>query len=345
MAELGLQAGSTRVGKSASLQAGLLSGIALAAAVAALAFALRNLPGLGWASPMIIAVLLGIGINNIVGTPRWAKAGLAICLRKLLRFAIVLLGLQLTGAQIAAVGGSGLVVLVATVFATFTFTLWAGRLLKVEAPLTQLIAAGTSICGASAIVATNTVARGSDEDVAYAVACVTLFGTIAMLGFPLAAEALGLAAREYGLWVGASVHEVAQVVAAAFQGGQEAGEFGTVAKLSRVMLLAPIVLGLGWFARQRLAAAGGGGAKAPAPWFVLGFLLMVVLNSAFAIPVEVKSPLASLTTFLLAMALAAVGLETNLGKLRAKGWRPFALGFAAFLFVSLCGLLLVLSLG
>src|SRR5262249_55721968 len=125
------------------------------------------------------------------------------------------------------------------------FTVWLGRQLSVDRKLTELIAAGTSICGASAVVATNTVTRASDEDVAYAVACVTVFGSASMLLYPVTAGLLQLTPHAFGLWAGASIHEIAQVVAAAFQNGVDAGNYGTIAKLSRVMLLAPLVLALG----------------------------------------------------------------------------------------------------
>ncbi len=129
--------------------------------------------------------------------------------------------------------------------ATFAFTIWTGKWLGVAPKLAQLIAAGTSICGASAVIATNTVTSADDEDVAYSVACVTVFGSVAMFSYPLLRGLVHLDPQSFGLWAGASIHEIAQVVAAAFQDGQKAGEFGTIAKLSRVMLLAPMVIAIG----------------------------------------------------------------------------------------------------
>jgi len=124
-------------------------------------------------------------------------------------------------------------------------------------------------------------------------------------------------------------------VAAAFQGGQEAGEFGTVAKLTRVMLLAPLVLGLGLVAARRARNSGDAGRAAPpVPWFVLGFMAMIVVNSLGVIPSEARVPVAQITTFLLAMALGAMGLETDVRKLKAKGWKPLALGAAAWVFIA-----------
>lgn len=325
----------------------LLPGLLLAAGIAALAFALRHLPGLGSFSPMIIAIVLGIAFHNLAGTPDQAKPGVAFSMRKVLRFAIILLGLQLTASQVAEVGITGVAIIAATLVATFTFTVWLGRLIGVEQKLAELIAAGTSICGASAVIATNTVTKASDEDVAYAVACVTVFGSIAMFAYPLLPGLLQLGPHAYGLWAGASIHEIAQVVAAAFQDGQQAGEFGTVAKLTRVMMLAPVVITLSFAARQRARSsrATQGGTAAPMPWFVLGFIAMVGVNSLVDIPADAKTWIVALTTFLLTMALAAMGLETDIRKLRAKGLRPLFLGLAAFLFIATFSLMLVKLLG
>ncbi|ALK09230.1 YeiH family protein [Blastochloris viridis] len=318
--------------------AGLLPGLALTGAVAGAAALLHLLPGLGDVSPMILAIVLGIAVRNLVGTPNWARAGFAFAVRRVLRFAIVLLGLQLTTAQVAAVGAGGLAIIAASLAATFLVTLWLGRLLKVERDLAVLIGAGTSICGASAVIAANTAVNASDEDVAYAVASVTVFGSLAMVLFPLVPGLLGLTPHAYGLWTGAAIHEIAQVVAAAFQGGPAAGEFGTVAKLTRVMMLAPLVLALAAGARRR-----GERRQAPLPWFVAGFAALVALNSTVAIPAEVKAPLVAATPFLLSVALAAMGLETDVRRLAAKGLGPLWLGLFAALFIAGFSLVLVMA--
>jgi uncharacterized integral membrane protein (TIGR00698 family) len=313
----------------------ILPGLALTGAIAAAAFGLRQLPGVATFSPMILAILLGIAGHNLIGTPALAKAGITFSLRRILRFAIILLGLQLTAAQVAQVGATGIAIIVATLVATFLFTKWFGALIGVEKKLVELIAAGTSICGASAVIATNTVTNAPDEDVAYAVACVTVFGSIAMFAYPLLPALLHMTPKAYGLWTGASIHEIAQVVAAAFQDGKQAGQFGTIAKLSRVMLLAPVVLTLGYLAARRCKKSGNETtARAPLPWFVLGFIALAGLNSVITVPGGVKNIAVPLTTFLLSMALAAMGLETDIRKLAAKGIKPFFVGLAAFLFIA-----------
>jgi uncharacterized integral membrane protein (TIGR00698 family) len=314
----------------------------LAATIAAASFALRQLPGVSAFSPMILAIIIGIGFHNLVGTPHRAKAGVTFSVRRILRFAIILLGLQLTATQVIEVGGKGVAVILVTLVATFVFTKWFGRVLGVERKLAELIAAGTSICGASAVIATNTVTGAHDEDVAYAVATVTVFGSIAMFGYPLLQGLLQLSPHAYGLWAGASIHEIAQVVAAAYQGGHESGDFATIAKLSRVMMLAPVVITLGLMARtSRHADTHRRTKKVPMPWFVLGFVALMGVNSIIALPPDLKSMIVIITTFLLSLALAAMGLETDVRKLRAKGLRPLLLGLAAFLFIAGFSLTLV----
>src|ERR1700694_3164573 len=314
-----------------------LPGLFLTSIVAGAAFAVRQLPGMATFSPMILSIVIGIAFHNIVGTAAWAKQGVTFSLRWLLRVAIILLGLQLPSSQVSEIGGRGLGIIAATLLATFAFTVWMGKLLGVEPRLAQLIAGGTSICGASDIIATNTVTNADDEDVAYAVACVTVFGSVAMFSYPLLPGLLHLDPHAFGLWTGASIHEIAQVVAVAFQDGQKAGEFGTIAKLSRVMLLAPMVIAIGWGARgskSRKSDLDTSSDRPPIPWFVIGFVALVAVNSLITTPADAKACIVAGTTFLLSIALAAMGLETNIGKLAAKRFRPALLGGLAFLFIA-----------
>lgn len=325
----------------------IIPGLLLTSIIAGLAFALRQWIGIAALSPLILALVLGVAFHNLVGTPARARPGVAFSLRRVLRFAIVLLGLQLTLQQVEAVGGAGLAIITVTLVTTFLTTKALGRVFGVDRKLAELIAAGTSICGASAVIATNTVTRAHDEDVAYAVACVTVFGTLLMLLYPGIASLLDLGPHAYGLWSGASIHEVAQVVAAAFQRGDEAGHFATIAKLSRVMLLAPVVIGLGLVDAAQARRVGGtaGRAKAPMPWFVFGFIAMIGVNSLDILAPEWKAVFVQSTPFLLAVALAAMGLETDIGKLRAKGLRPLLLAATSTVFIAVVSLSLVWLVG
>jgi uncharacterized integral membrane protein (TIGR00698 family) len=247
--------------------------------------------------------------------------------------------------QLAGVGGLGLLIVVLTLAGSYLFTVWLGAQLGVDYKLCHLIGAGTSVCGASAVLAANTVTEGSDEDVAYAVGIVTVFGTLAMLSYPLLAGLAALTPRAYGLWAGASIHEVAQVVAAGFQQGPVSGEFATVSKLSRVMLLAPVVAILGLALAERKPGEGRRLFRVPVPGFVLGFVLLSVVNSCLPLPAVARPWLSTGTQFLLAVALGAMGLEADVAKLSRKGLKPLLLGAGAWVFIAGLSYALIWAVG
>lgn len=296
---------------------------------------LHTLPQLAAVSALMIAIVLGMLVRNTVGIPAACGPGIRFSLRRILRFAIVLLGFQLSARQIVEVGGKGVLIVAVTLAAAFFFTTWLGGRLGVDRKLAELIAAGTSICGASAVVATNSVTEGSDEDVAYAIAVVTLFGCASMLLYPVGSALIQMPAHAYGLWAGASIHETAQVLAAAFQGGAVSGQIATVSKLSRVMLLAPVVLTLGWVTRRRDGAGSFSGKKTaiPVPLFLLGFIAAIGINSAAILPPSTTQLLVKTDQFLLALSLGAMGLETSFRKVREAGLKPMLLGSGAWLFI------------
>lgn len=321
----------------------VLPGLTLTGGIALLAFTLRQIPGVNMFSPMILATVTGMLFHNLLGTPALCRPGVVFSLKKILRLGIILLGFQLMLSQVAAVGAVGVAIILVTLGATFVFTKAIGRVMGVDPKLAELIGAGTSICGASAVIANNTVTGAKDSDVAYAVACVTVFGSLAMLLYPLLPGLLHLSPRDFGLWSGASIHEIAQVVAAAFQDGPAAGQFGTVAKLTRVMMLAPLVIGLGFVAARKASAQVGGAPRKapPMPWFVLGFIAVMLLNSVISVAPAQKAQIVILTNFLLSMALAAMGLETDFAKLRQEGIKPLMLAAFAWIFIAGFSLALV----
>ena len=319
----------------------LAPGLALTGGIALIAYALRVIPGVDKLSPMILAVMIGAIVHNSVGQIAGTGDGVNFSLRRILRFSIILIGLQITAQQAGEVGFGGLAIIAAGLVATLSATIFMGRLMGVSRGISLLIGVGTSICGASAIVAAKAATGGEDDDAAYAVAGVTLFGTIAMFLYPALQGALHLSDSAYGLWAGASVHEVAQAVFASGQGGPEALQIGTIAKLTRVAMMAPVIIGLGEiYARFGLAGDGVRG-RPPFPWFLIGFLALAGLNSVIAIPVTVSAPIRMATTFLLSMAMAAMGLHTNLRHVFSAGVRPLALGLFASAFISLLVLALI----
>lgn len=304
----------------------LLPGLTLVLAVAAIAMMLRRVPALSMVSPLMLAVLVGMVIGHLYPPPSRCLPGISFAGRRVLRFAIVLLGLQLNATQIIAIGLDGILIAGAVVATTFTAIACMGALLGVDARLAGLLAAGTSICGASAVAAMSTVNQASDEDVTYAMAAVTVFGTILMFLLPFAGHALGFDERAFGVWAGASIHEVAQVTGAAFQYGKAAGETGIIVKLTRVMMLAPVIVVVGLWLHRRRSVENEDAAPPTFPLFVLGFIAAAALNSLVAIPTDIRAGILSITAFLMTMALAALGLQAHISRLKAKGIRPLALG-------------------
>jgi uncharacterized integral membrane protein (TIGR00698 family) len=312
----------------------LAPGAAVCFGIAAGSVALRDATGIAALSPVVVALLAGIALRAALGLPQSWRPGTSFAVRPVLRAAIVLLGLQVTLGQLWSLGPGALALAVVVVAATLPFTIWLGARLGVDPALSQLIGTGTAICGASAIVAANQVARARPEDVAYALTIITLFGTAGLVLLPVLAAPLGLDATGYGLWAGSALHEVVQAVGAAAAGGPVAAETGTVAKLARVALLAPAVLALGWWVQREKAPQGDAGVKAPVPWFAFGFLGMVVVASTGLVPQFVTHSSRFLVPLMLAASVAALGLGTDLRAVRARGLRPLLLGLLATLFIA-----------
>ncbi len=320
---------------------GLAPGLALTGGIALVSYGLRYLPVVDHLSPMILSILIGALIHNSFGAIKGTSDGVNFSLRRILRLSIVLIGLQITAQQAAEVGFGGVAIIGSGLVATLAATVLVGRVIGVRGGLALMIAVGTSICGASAIVAAKAATGGDDDDAAYAVAGVTLFGTVAMFLYPALQGLLHLSDTSYGLWVGASVHEVAQAVFASSRGGPEALYIGTIAKLTRVAMMAPVIILLGEMSVRFGFAGEGVRGKPPFPWFLVGFLAMAALNSVVAIPHAISAPVGAATTFLLSMAMAAMGLHTNLRHIFSAGVRPMALGLFASAFISLLVLALI----
>jgi uncharacterized integral membrane protein (TIGR00698 family) len=344
-----------RAGGRKNIVLALAPGLAITAGIALIAHLASHNIGFLKNYQMIISIILGAFVHNAIGAPAAADEGVAFSLRRILRFSIILLGLQITAQQAIEVGGAGIAMIAAGLLATLFVTVPLGRLLGVPRGLSLLVGVGTAICGASAIISAKAAVQGDDEDAAYAIASITLFGTAAILLYPVANGFLHLAPRDFGLWAGASIHEVAQVMATAFDGGPEALRVGAIAKLTRVAMMAPVIIALG----EMSARFGFGRAdvkvRPPFPWFLVGFLAMVGVASFVAMPHaggtlvdtaalfvrEQMSGIAAATAFLLSMAMAAMGMQTNIRHIRSKGARPLLLGLFSTLFISLTTLAMI----
>lgn len=316
-------------------------GVAVCFVIALIAIWVRDLSGVKILNPVVVALIIGIALRAAIGMPATWRSGTAYVVRPVLRAAIVILGLQVTLSQLLSVGPVALGLAVAAVGLTMVFTIWLGARLGVDAPMAMLLGTGTGICGASAIVAANQVAGGKQEDVAYALAVITLCGTVSVIVYPYLGAAMGLSSQTYGIWAGASVHEVVQAVAAAGAWPEPgAVEVGTITKLARVVLLAPAVIGLGYWA----ARGNPSEVKTPMPWFAFGFIALVVLGDVLLWLLPGVQKLAfSVSRFvvpiMLSASVAALGLGTDLRALKEKGAAPLALGALATVFIALLGLI------
>ena len=291
-------------------------------------------------SALTIAIVLGMLLGNALGhLPAALEPGIAVAQQSLLRLGVVLYALRISFRDIAAVGLPGLALDVFVIASVLVLGTWAGRRwLGLDRDTAILTASGSAICGAAAVLAVQRVLRAGPDKVAIAVATVVLFGTLDIFLYPLLFPYLGLDAHAFGLFTGATVHEVAQVVAVGSAITPATAETAVIVKLTRVMLLMPVLVLIGWRARSQ---ATDGDRPPIVPGFALGFVGVAMLNSFVTLPEAVAASLLTFDTFLLATAMAALGVETRWMRLRTLGYRPLLLAF--LLFVWLFGAALALT--
>lgn len=312
-----------------------MPGLAVAAAAAALAW-LGHL-----ALPVVPLLTLAVAVGIVAGQVSWMRLrldgplrpGLAFSARTLLRAGIVLLGLKLGLGDIAALGWVTVLTTVAVVVLTFAGTWWLGRALGLPGREPLLVASGFAICGASAIGAVGAAVRARHEEQAVPVALVTLCGTLAIAVLPALWHPLGLTAPEFGHWVGAGVHDVGQVVATAQVAGASALAVAVVVKLTRVLLLAPMVAIAAGVERRRATDAAGP-RPAIVPLFIVGFLAAVLLRTFVPLPEALLTGADLVQTTLLAMALFALGASIRVGALLRTGWRALVVGLSSWTLIA-----------
>jgi uncharacterized integral membrane protein (TIGR00698 family) len=326
------------------------AGIALTGTLALASILLARIPlvqrsGL---SALTLAIILGMLVGNLVlgaGESRYT-AGIAFGKQALLRFGIVLYGLRLTFQDIAHVGIAGIAIDIIMLSCTFFLAWWAGtRWFHLDRTTAMLIGAGSAICGAAAVMATDPVVRGRADQVAVAISTVVVFGTSAIFLYPylyhlnLEHHLVGMNAGAYGIFAGSTIHEVAQVVAAGRAVSDSAADTAVITKMVRVMMLAPFLLMLSAYLER---AERGEPARAPdgssvpvrskltVPWFALWFVAVAAVHSAVPLPPAGVNAAVNLDTVLLATAMAALGLTTYLSAVGRAGLRPIALGAVLF---------------
>jgi uncharacterized integral membrane protein (TIGR00698 family) len=310
-------------------------GVALAAAVAVAAYlaepAMKLATG-GFALPaMVLALIVGMLASGVAARPAF-EPGLTWCVKKLLRYAIALLGLRIALADIVDLGLGVAVLVVASMALTIAASVWLARLLKLEDGYGALAGAANAVCGASATLATSTVVPNyatKARDVAFTVVAANLISTVVMLAYPPLAHLLGYGATATGIFLGATIQDMAQVVGAGYAVSEPVGNSAVIVKLYRVFLLLPVVVLIGWWFLRRGASAGE--AKVPMPVFALVFLALCLVNSAMPLlpalqPLyaPVKAALSTASTWGLLIAISALGLGTSVGQVLAIGWRHAA---------------------
>jgi uncharacterized integral membrane protein (TIGR00698 family) len=327
----------------------LLPGLALSAALAAVSI---RLGASGWLqahgmSALTVAIVLGIVLGNTIYPSIAASSGAGVGFSKqtLLRAGVILYGLRLTLHDIGQVGFSGVLIDALLLSSTFALALILGtRLFGLDRPTALLIGAGNAICGAAAVMATEPLLRAKAEQVTVAISTVVVFGTVAIFLYPALYQLnqhwqlLPTGSRAFGIYAGSTIHEVAQVFAAGRSISVETANTAVITKMVRVMMLAPFLIGLSaWLARKSDAV---GPRRVTIPWFAFAFIAMVVFNSLALLPHAVVGTAIDVDTFLLAMAMGALGLTTHLAAIRRAGMKPLLLGALLFVWLVAGGALI-----
>ena len=294
-------------------------------------------------SPLIIGIVIGIFYANTLRNklPEAWTPGILFSAQKILRAAIVLYGFRITFQEIAAVGIAGLTVSTVMLASTFFLGVWvAMKIFKLDRDTAILTASGSSVCGAAAVLATEPVLKAEAHKGAVAVSTVVLFGTIAMFLYPplYSSGIIDLDPAGFGIFAGGTIHEVAQVAAvgSAIEG---AANTAIIVKMVRVMLLAPMLILLGLYISRKTATGTGeaGGVKLVIPWFAVGFIAVAGFNSLNLLPKPLVDVIINVDTFMLTMAMTALGMETNFKKFKAVGLKPFYVGFIMFAWLLIVG--------
>lgn len=314
-------------------------------ALAAGSYWLATLPGLKIMGALTVALMIGILWRAAAGLPGAAVPGTGFTARTLLRLGIVLMGARLDFGLVAKAGARILFLDLVMIGLGLVVIDRVAKRLGVPAKLGMLLAVGTSVCGASAVVAAAPVTRAEKDDVTLAVALCGILGTVGVLFYVVAGPLLGLTDMQLAILSGSTLHEVAQVMAAAFTWGNATGDMGTLVKLTRVVLLAPALVMLGLLSGEG-ARMSCSWKEPPIPWFVIGFLSMGVFGSVGIIPAMARSWLSHASIFLMATAMAAMGLNTQLQMIRKAGVRVIHAGLAGFgiLAVTAYGIIRILNI-
>lgn len=291
-----------------------------------------------------IAVIFGLIIRNYFNLPAVCLPGIALY-EKMLVWGIVLLGASLSFQQIFANGWAVLLIIAVTMSLGLSILIWLGQKYGLSQTLTILLAAGTTICGGSAIAIIGPIIDAKREEVSYAITTVSLFGLLAILTYPYLGAFFNVSDMQFGVFAGVAIHSTPQVVAAGFIFSEVAGKTATAIKLIRNCFIAPIAfLIAGWQRRTLASAQTNNSLKKAFPWFLFGFFLMAACNSWDLLPNGTASQIANLGKSLILISMAGIGLSTNLKDLKAIGFRPLFIGMAGTIIVALVASILIKGL-
>ncbi len=326
-------------------------GVAICFAVAGLSVLLEELIPGGLLGASIIALFIGTIINSFFH-PVWMKPALKFTSKKILKTAIVLLGASLSVNTIMSVGKMTFFVMIFTFAMCFGGGYFIRKLFGLNWKLSNLISAGTGICGGSAIAAIAPVIDADDKDIAFAMSSTFLFDMVMVALYPLMGKALGMNDIAFGIWAGTSVNDTASVVASGYAFSEAAGDFATMVKLTRTIAIIPTVLVFAYIGtrmKQKELKMAGKGKKVNLmkiiPWFIGGFLLLAVLNSIGCIPAEISGVLKSTSKFLMVTALAAIGLGTSITDFKKAGLAPMFYGVTIDTLVTFTALVVIWCMG
>ena len=326
-------------------------GVAICFAVAALSVLVEKLIPGELLGASIIALFMGTIINSFFH-PAWMKPALKFASKKILKAAIVLLGASLSIRTIMSVGQMTFFVMIFTFAMCFGGGYFIRKMFGLNWKLSNLISAGTGICGGSAVAAIAPVIDADDKDIAFAMSSTFLFDMVMIALYPLMGKALGMTDIAYGIWAGTSVNDTASVVASGYAFSEAAGDFATMVKLTRTIAIIPTVLVFAWIGvrmKKKEMQATGDGKKVNMmkiiPWFIGGFLLLAVLNSVGCIPVAVAAGIKSTSKFLMVTALAAIGLSTSITDFKKAGLKPMFYGITIDTLVTLTALVVIWCMG
>jgi uncharacterized integral membrane protein (TIGR00698 family) len=307
----------------------------LVTAITAIAYFSSN--AIGFISPLTIGLLMALILSNLTNLPTRLDLGAQFASKTLMRIGIVLLGLRISFEQISKIGLPGLVLVLIIVVTTFFGAIALGKVLNVSKNTSILIGAGFAICGNSAIAAVSPAINAKREETAYAVGLVTAFGTISIAVLPILAQLLGLTNEQAGAWSGAAVHDVGQVIAAAEVIGGSALTVAIIIKLTRMLMLVPMLIGLS----LRFPSTDKPGVRTAVPGFIVFFTIVVSLNSFLTIPVGIQDAGKTISTLLLTAGIAGMGLGVKWRDLKNIGGKPLLLAILAWIIIGFGSLMLI----